>query len=333
MLRLARKALKRILLGNTDLPQQCTIAMSDPQSEVEVWLRGLGPGINVTERHTIACAAPSMIAIRLDGSHQQIKPGMRLLLRFQERGTDGALLGQLGLQSSAVVQTGGGDLHLFEIRSCENYCQPRLRLWGYSLFHAWLRTRNKTNTDVAMTARSANAMAVLFTCPRPVVLVSLSASGSGNIFPLNLMGSLGNGYFGFALNNRRLAASLVERAGRLALSSIPFDQAALARQLGKNHRTEAVNWSELPFRVTPSAALGIPVPTFASRIREMEIESVRKLGSHTLFVARIIHDERRSDSSQFFMVHGFYQAWRRNTGHDPSDGHHPSDLGACPPAI
>jgi flavin reductase (DIM6/NTAB) family NADH-FMN oxidoreductase RutF len=318
MLRLARKAFKRAVLGNTDIPQQCTIAMSDPQSEVEVWLHGLGPGTNVTGSHTIACAAPSMIAMRLDGDYRQIKPGMRLLLKFQERGTDGALLGQLGLQSSAVIQTGGGDLHLFEVRSCENYCQPRLRLWRYSLFHACLRARNNKNTDVAMTARAANAMTVLFTCPRPVFLVSVSFGDSGNIFPMNLTGSLGNGYFGFALNNRRQAASLVERAGRLALSSVPFDQAALARQLGKNHRREAVNWSELQLRLTPSAALGIPVPAFALRIREMEIEAIRKLGSHTLFVARIIHDERRSESPQFFMIHGFYQAWRRDTGRDPS---------------
>ena len=51
----------------------------------------------------------------------------------------------------------------------------------------------------------------------------------------------------------------------------------------------------------------------------MEIEAVRKLGSHTLFVARIIRDERRSDGPQFFMIHGLYQAWRRSTGRVPLD--------------
>jgi hypothetical protein len=131
---------------------------------------------------------------------------------------------------------------------------------------------------------------------------------------MNLMGSFGNGYFGFGLNSRRLASSLVDRAGRIAISDIPVGEAHIARQLGKNHRREAVDWSELPFPVTLSTALGIPVPSFASRVREMEIEDVRKLGSHTLFVARIIRDERRTDSPQFFMIHGLYQAWRRNTG-------------------
>lgn len=320
MLKQARKTLRRVVLGDTDLPQQCTVAMRDPQSEVEVWLHGLGAGLNVTDKHAIACASPSMIAVGLDCATQpQIKPAKRLLLKFHERGGDGALLGQLGLQSAAVVRTGGGDIHLFDVRSSENYCLPRLRIWRYSLFQAGLRARNKSNTDVPMTARAASAMTVLFSCPRPVVLVSLAFADGGNIFPMNLMGPIGNGYFAFALNSRRQAALLVERAGRVAISGIPFDQAALARQLGSNHRRAAVNWSDLPFRVTRSAALSIPVPAFASRVREMEIEAIRKLGSHTLFVARIIRDESWSDSPQFFMIHGLYQAWRRNQGRLPLD--------------
>jgi flavin reductase (DIM6/NTAB) family NADH-FMN oxidoreductase RutF len=320
MLKLARKALRRVVLGDADLPQQCSIAMRDPQSEVDVWLHGSGPGVNVTDKHMIACASPSTVAVGLDGARRpQIEPGAQVLLKFHKRGGDGALLGQLGLQSSAVVQTGGRDLHLLEVRSCENYCLPRFRMWSYSLFHVWLRARNNTKTDVAMTARSASAMALLFSCPRPVVLVSVALGEVGNIFPMNLLGPIGNGYFAFALNSRRRAASLVERAGRVALSSIPFDQAGLARELGKNHRREAVMWSELPFRVTRSSALGIPVPAFASRVREMEIEAIRTLGSHTLFVARIIRDESWSDSPQFFMIHGLYQAWRRNMGLVESD--------------
>jgi len=317
MLKIARKALRRAVLGDADLPQQYTIAMRDPQSEVDVWLHGLGPGLNVTNNHMIACASPSTIAVGLDDL--PIKPGTPLLLKFQERGGGGALLGQLGLKSSAVVRTGGGDIHLLEVRRSENYCLPRLRIWGYSLFHAWLRARNNANTDVRMTARAASAMTVLFSFPRPVVLVSLELSDGGNIFPMNLMGPVGDGYFAFALNSHRRASYLVERAGRVAISSVPFEQAAVARQLGKNHWREAVNWSELSFGTTLSAALGIPVPVFATRVRELEIEATRKLGSHTLFIARIIRDERRSDDPQFFMIHGLYQAWRQNMGRTVSD--------------
>jgi flavin reductase (DIM6/NTAB) family NADH-FMN oxidoreductase RutF len=320
MLKQARKAIRRVVLGDADLPQQCTIAMRDPQSEVDVWLHGLGTALNVTNNHVIACASPSMVAVGLEpAGRPQVKPGTRLMLKFNERGGGAALIGQLGLRSSAIVRTNGGDLHLLEVRSCENYCLPRLRTWAYSLFQAWLRARTNTDTDVPLTARAAGAVNILFSCPRPVVLVSLALGDGGTMFPMNLMGPIGNGYFAFALNSRRLAGSLVERAGRVAISNVPFDQAPSARQLGKNHHREAVNWSELPFPLAQSTALGIPVPAFASRVREMEIEAVRKLGSHTLFVAKIVRDEKYSDDLQFFMIHGLYQAWRRSMGRETSD--------------
>jgi len=303
--------MRRVLLGNIDVPQQCTVAMSDPQSEVEVWLHGLGPELNVTDRHAIACAAPSMIAMRLGGA-RQIQKGKRLSLKFRHRHGDRALLGELRLRSTDVVGTSGGDLHLFEVRGSESYCQPKLRMLGFSLFQAWLRARQGDRMNVEMTARAEKAMTVLFSCPRPVVLVSLVLGESGNMFPMNLMGPLGHGYFGFALKTRARAAALVESAGRVALSSIPFDQAGLARQLGKNHRRDTVHWSELPFPTARSGSLDIPVPAFASRVRELEIETIRKLGSHTLFIARILRDERWSDSPQFFMIHGLFQVWRQS---------------------
>jgi flavin reductase (DIM6/NTAB) family NADH-FMN oxidoreductase RutF len=129
---------------------------------------------------------------------------------------------------------------------------------------------------------------------------------------MNLFGSVANGYFAFSLNSLRNAAPLVERAGRVALSSIPLECAGLARQLGRNHRLDSANWDELPFRTRASPALRLPIPEFALRVREMEIEAVRKLGSHTLFIARLIRDERLGKSLQFCMIHGIYQAWRLN---------------------
>jgi|SRR5271167_498100 len=106
------------------------------------------------------------------------------------------------------------------------------------------------------------------------------------------------------------ARRLVEQSGSIALSSIPLEQTSLAYQLGQNHKKECIDWNQLPFAIRTSSTLGLPVPHFSLRVREMQIELVRKLGSHTLFVARTIEDERWNDGLQFFVVHGIYQALR-----------------------
>jgi flavin reductase (DIM6/NTAB) family NADH-FMN oxidoreductase RutF len=306
MIRTIGKAIKKIALGEADVPQQCTVAMPDPQLEIRVWLKGSGERLDITHNHVVACASPMTVGIGVDSGQPRTRP----LLEFREREGEQRLLAQVRLEKSETVSGAGQELSLFRIRSCAIYCLPRHRVWAHDLYQFFVRWRAEKNPEIPMSIRAARSMNAFFICPRPVVLVSAMHGNSGNIFPMNLFGGIGDGYFAFALNSMRNAAPLVEHAGRVALSSIPFEHAGLARQLGRNHRLQSVNWDELPFRTTRSAALGLPIPEFALRVREMEIEAVRKLGSHTLFFARLIRDERLANNLQFCMIHGIYQARR-----------------------
>jgi hypothetical protein len=101
------------------------------------------------------------------------------------------------------------------------------------LHQAYLRWRHKGTSHIRISARAAHAMIVGFICPRPVFLVSALSGNRSNMFPMNLLGSVSDGYFAFALDSTRLAAPLVARAGSVALSSIPHGtirSSASARQ-------------------------------------------------------------------------------------------------------
>jgi flavin reductase (DIM6/NTAB) family NADH-FMN oxidoreductase RutF len=304
-------ALKRILLGKTNLPQQCTVGMHDPQAEVSVWLHGMGAPRDVTFQHSIACASPFTICIG-GRDWPPDDAGKSPTLKFQEHDGEGRLLAELRLRHTATILTDGPELHLFQVDRCRNYCLAAGRLWAHSLHHAYLRWRSTSH--IRLSARAAQAMTASFICPRRVVLVSAVWGDRSNIFPMNLLGSLSDGYFAFSLDSTRLAAPLVAGAGRVALSGIPVGRAEIAQQLGKNHKQESVAWNRLPFCTTPSTTLGIPVPCFASRVIELELETTRNLGSHTLFISRVVGDERRAGGEQFFMVHGIYQSWRLRSG-------------------
>jgi len=278
---------------------------------VTVWLCGLGTPRDVTHSHLMACGAPFIIGIGFDDRENSVvESGARLSLRFHERDGEQRLLGKIGFRFSSSLRVGNQQLCLFRVSHYRNYCLPRLQLWTRYLQYARLRRRVQ-DSDVPITAREVHAMIVFYVCPRPVVLVSVADGGMGNVFPMNLMGPIGNGYFAFALNSTRAAAPLVERTGRVALSSVPVEQASLAYQLGGNHKKPCIDWNQLPFPTRISTAIGVPVPAFALRVREMQVEATRKMGSHTLFVARTIRDERWADGIQFFVVHGMYQAWRQ----------------------
>lgn len=313
IVRQCRRAIQKIVFGDTLLPQAFTIGLAEPQAEISVWLHGMGSPLDVTRRHSMACTDPFTVCIAFDeGRGPGEKEPSRLSLKFCERDGQKRVLGEIILdpKSATAIPASGIELILFEARSARNYCLPKIHIFAHYLRHRYLLWRKVDIAGIKMTFLERRAVMVMFIRPHPVVLLSLSGEAGGNIFPMNIMGDLDNGYFAFALKDSRLAAHLVERAGRVALSSVPLSQTALAYQLGANHRKNAIDWDKLPFATKKSAAFQIPVPVFAQRVREMEIEAVRKLGSHTFFVARIVHDESFEGSVGLCIVHGFYQAWR-----------------------
>ena len=308
-----REMVKRVVFGPQNFAQQYPLGMRDPQSEVIVRLCGMGAPQDVTHRHMMACGFPFTIGIGLDEDFEtKVAESAALSLSFHERSGRGRLLGKIGLRPVANIAAGNKKLWLFQPRSCHNYCLPKPWLWSRYLYYARLGSSPQTS-DMPLTVRELHSMFVFYICPRPVVLATVTDGNRGNIFPMNLMGPVGEDYFSFALNASRRVTSVVERSRRIALSSVPLEHSSVAIKLGSNHREESIDWDQLPFATKTSTALGMLVPVFALRVREMEIESVRNVGSHKLFIARTIRDERCEDGLEFFLVHGIYQACRQRS--------------------
>ncbi len=306
------QSLKKIVYGDTSIPQEFTIGLRQPQGEIAVSLQGFGAPLDVTERHTMACCAPFIIGVSLDGTGNAARrKSSDISLRFCERGGDKRVLGVIRLAPKAVVSLGRSELVLFDVLGSTNYCLARLRLWAHYLPAAYSNWSKFKTFDVRMHSREIRASQVAFIRPHPLMLGSVNGeAGGGNIFPMNLLGDLGDDYFGFALKDSRRAAHLVERVGSIALSNVPLSLCSVSFRLAINHTKDSIDWNQVPFPLTLSRSLLIPVPTSAPRVREMTVDQVHKIGSHTLFIARIISDEWHSNEPQVHIVHGFYQHWR-----------------------
>lgn len=319
----ARRLLKRALLGSTEIVQKFHMSLRDPQSEVDVWLHGWGDLIDVTHGHLMACAAPLTIAIGLaPGRRKTAASYPRLSLRFHEHAGEQRLLGKIGLHLDSSFRAGAQEIFLFRATDYSNHCLPWLPLHIHQLLQERARRQSK---DEVRIARGDNfAMTVFYICPRPIGLVTVGDLNGGNLFPMNLMGSVGGDYFAFALNTNR-AAPLVERARSIVLSTVPLEQEPVVSSLGKNHRKTSIDWSDLPFPTIKPRSIDAPVPCFALSACKMQVEEARSLGSHTLFLARKIAQERLADGPQLFLAHGMYKAWlhhcRRPGSGTAFDGH------------
>jgi flavin reductase (DIM6/NTAB) family NADH-FMN oxidoreductase RutF len=311
-----RSALRRLLFGSEALPQEFTVAMRAPQTEVAVRLLGLKEALDVTNRHAMACADPLTICVSID-ENTPVRPEQltALSLEYVSRDTPSRLLGRIRLQPSGVEhRVDGARLILFEPRSSSNYCLSPLQLFLHYLLYFWRRRKQSGAADLHMSFLEERAAMVMFIRPHPVALGSAQGKNRGNIFTMNIMGEAGDRHFTFALKDSRTPAHLVEELGRVAVSNVPFSRGPLAFQLAANHTKNSVEWDQLPFSCRPSGTFGFPVPVFATRVRELQVEKVLRIGSHTFFVGAVVNDEIRSDEAELCVVHGFYQAWRIKRG-------------------
>lgn len=305
------RAVKHLVFGDTLLPQEFTIGLEEPDTEISTWLQTADADYDVTGRQTIACTAPLRLCFALPGTQSITEQSLqRAVLRLYQHDRQGPLLGEIRLRFQTVIAINTSRFVLFGVRGSTNYCLPRAQLWAHYLLQAYSQWRRNDPPDIRMTLLEQRAAAVAFIRPHPLCLVSVGSRSNGNIFTMNLMGDLGNGYFGFALRDKRVVADLVERAGRIAISGIPIARCAIAYQFAANYKKEHIDWGALPFQTITSVEFGIPVPDFATVVKELEIVKVNRIGSHRLFLARIIRDGTYTRELQACAIHGSYQFWR-----------------------
>lgn len=284
-----------------DLPRYDAIGLRDPQQEVEVWLRGLNEPINVTRNNVVAALRPLTIGIMFP-RHDALPPGKTLQLAVHQRGGSKGLLGVIHLRPARGLPLPSHQFCLFEIAGCENYCVSALGLRLYYLRERWraeIRKR-KNPYNFQMTRADLRASYVFYVCPRPVVLVSVEHEQSSNIFPMDLIGPTDSPWFSMALRTTSPAVRLMQQSRRMALASIPFTYKAIAYELAKHHKQASIDWSTLPFSTMPSPLFGLRVPEAALRVREVRVQEVHEIGSHTLFLTSVERETAGADGRQLF---------------------------------
>lgn len=304
--------LRKLLLGGTDLPQACEISLDHPQAEINVRLFGMGLDRDVTNSHSVACAAPFMFCIGLKCSEAaELTIGGYFTLQFRETQNQGKILGVIKLELQTILPVESYWIGLFRSVECQNYCIPRYRLLAHQIFLRYYQRKNGRRADeMRVSTLDSQCNAVTFICPRPIVVVCVVDGIRGNIFPMSLLGDLGDNYFAFALNCERRAAPLVARVRRLTLSTVPQNKSSIVRELGKNHHRDSISWDDVPFTLQHSNRLEVAFPEFAIRIWELQVLEALPLGSHTFFLAKTIRETTNMSGQEIHWIHGFYAAHR-----------------------
>jgi flavin reductase (DIM6/NTAB) family NADH-FMN oxidoreductase RutF len=221
----------------------------------------------------------------------------------------------LRLTRSASVATEQASLTLYYVIAGEHCCLG----WPLRTWSTWLQNRlmlkNRSPHHFSPEPDAVQQLMIAYLCPRPTVLVSVSVPGHQNIFPMDLIGPLErSGLFSLALRSTSVSVPVMREVRQVALSSIPATMKAVVYKLAEHHKQPPSDLNALAFPVRPSREFGIPAVTTALRIQELAIVHSQEVGSHTLFLGRIVSDENLAEGAQLHHTAGFYQAYRRRRG-------------------
>lgn len=285
------------------VPQWSAVAMAPPQRPVSVCLSWVGGSRDVTTDHSVASLRPLIIAIGTDA-------GASATLDFQE---EGRVLGRLRLEKAGTVPAAGPPLSLYRVVAGDHWCLP----WPWHPWNRWLQSRaarrNRQEHNFHLEPAVLQQLMICYIDPRPVVLVSVAAPGHFNIFPMDLIGSVGP-RFTLALRTTNISIPVMRDAGRVVLSCVPAEMRPAAYELGRHHKLPLQDPALLPFATRPSPNFGIPAAAAALRTRELAIRHAEEIGSHTFFTGEILFDRPAAEGPQLHHVSGLYQAYRRRRG-------------------
>lgn len=273
----------------------------EPERHIAVRLHGAGEPVDLSHNHAMVSLVPFLVAIRLDG----LTVGDRPWLSVGDQG-------QVRLRLAREIAAPPYRIGLFETTGCVNRCLPAPLLHAHYLKQRWKLFRDRNPRNVKMVPRDLFSKFVLFSSPRPVVLVSHERNGRANLFPMDLVGEAGPPCFLLGLHHTSPAIASMAEAGRLAVSGAPLAWKKTVFGLGRNHREAVVEDLSIP--TVPSPAFGIPVPEGALTVREVRIERVVEVGSHVLFITTTESLERRAEGLQMCHTHAFHQTWLERQG-------------------
>lgn len=290
-------------------PLWLPISLSAPQSLVRVALSAGTETIDVSNNHLVASLDPLTVAIEnslLNSIGNRI--GKHKLL-FEDKAS-GAQIAALALQPVGQLEFSEASVAVYEIKKSTHRCMsPPRRLWAR--YRHSLPSRGSPNPhNFSVHPSAIQQLQVLYICPRPVVLVSVDDGVNSNIFPMDLIGSISSDLFALALRNTSPSVATLRRARSAALAELKSCDVEIAYQLGRHHRMPTIDTSLLPFESRNSGRFGLPIPENALTIKEIEIAGWKEIGSHTFFLAQIVHRETIDRGSSFFHTSGIHREFR-----------------------
>jgi flavin reductase (DIM6/NTAB) family NADH-FMN oxidoreductase RutF len=176
------------------------------------------------------------------------------------------------------------------------------------------RVKNRTKDNISLEGNLYDQVRIAYSVPRKISLITVCNDDLMNLFPTDLHGFVGEGFYLSSLRIMGRACQQVEQARKIVISEVDSNQFKVAYQLGKNHMKMMVEKNSFEFSGKFSKTFTIPLPVGVLLYRELELLNSFDVGIHRILIYKVVYSEKISELQTLAHIHQYYAQWRNDTG-------------------
>jgi flavin reductase (DIM6/NTAB) family NADH-FMN oxidoreductase RutF len=151
-----------------------------------------------------------------------------------------------------------------------------------------------------------NLYAALYCFPRKIIITSFKSVDYINLFPMDFQGYIQQKEAVLlGLRNTNITLEKILEQKQFVLIDFDHNSISPIYELGKHHSSLPPHREELPFKINNSDQLKCPIPEFATSYKELSLFNAINLGSHTLLIAKVIHQTFSNNDSHLYHISQF----------------------------
>ncbi|MBC8046791.1 MAG: hypothetical protein H7Y00_08350 [Fimbriimonadaceae bacterium] len=320
--------IKKLVLGTTETQEYICTGFQNLSDPFKVFLsfKNNPESKEVTASHIFLGYKPLLIGITLthdDTCYSILQRSTEVCLSFQRN-----LFTDLIQKNAFYIDTKSDALIFLKILTEKKFNNQSLFIFEgvfgehhfLSPFHQFTNSiheklKRKRRDNINLPGNLYKQVAIAYSVPRIISVISLGKNNLFNLFPTDLHGAIDDTFYVGSLRHEGKACQQVEEIKKIALANVPADFSQDAYAMGKNHMQGLKSIDNFKTGSLRTELFNYPLPDETLSYREMELQDHFDAGIHRLLFYKIIHQKVISNNSATLChLHKHYITWRNKKG-------------------
>lgn len=300
--------IRSVLLGSSLSNEYICVPKDLPES-LQLILESDRGEVNVTESHVLLGYKPLMIGLPFQDREWVLWAANTTEIKISFRGVapDSREIAWLKLKKAGSWRMGETTLVIYEGLVGHHDFFGRWRRWANGLYEL-LRSQKPGN--ISLPAKLYNQVRIAYSVPRKISLVCLGDSRGYNIFPSDLHGAVGKGFYVGSLRIGSKVCRQVEELQKILVADVDISTYRETYALGRNHMSNLQPLEILPTSGDRSDRWQLPVPAGAIRYRELQRKYSWDAGIHRVIFYEVMGEKTLGQGSELSHIHRYCLQWR-----------------------